>query len=182
MISLSNLTVQHGSQILFKDAGLTIPPGSRTGLVGPNGAGKSTILRLIVGKEKPDNGEISIPKKTVLGYFSQDTGEMNGKSALEETMSGAEDVIWLGEEIKKMEALLSTPMSDEEMAALLDRYGDAMEAFENRGGYDLEFRATVILTGLGIRPEDHLRPVDFFSGGWKMRIALARILNFIRMQ
>jgi ATP-binding cassette subfamily F protein 3 len=177
LIQLSNITVQHGSQILFKDAGLQIPPGSRTGLVGPNGAGKSTIFRLIVGKEKPDNGEISIPKKTVLGYFSQDTGEMAGKSALAETMSGAEAVILLGEEIKKMEAALSLPMSDDEMAELLGRYGDAVEEFENRGGYDLEFRAKAVLTGLGIVPEDHQRPVEFFSGGWKMRIALARILT-----
>ncbi len=177
MIQLSNITVQHGSQILFQDAGFQIPPGSRTGLVGPNGAGKSTVFRLIMDKERPDAGEISIPKKTVLGYFSQDTGEMSGTTALQETMSAASEVIVLGEEIKQMEAALAEPMDDEAMAALLARYGDAMEEFENRGGYDLEHRAEAVLTGLGIAPSDHDRPVEFFSGGWKMRIALARILT-----
>ncbi len=177
MIQLSNVTVQHGSQILFKEAGFQIPPQSRIGLVGPNGAGKSTIFRLIVGIEKPDAGDISIPKKTVLGYFSQDTGEMSGKTAIEQTMSFAAEVIALGEEIKKMEAALCEPMDDDAMAELLSRYGDAVEEFENRGGYDLEYRAATVLTGLGIMPEDHHRPVDFFSGGWKMRISLAGILT-----
>ncbi len=154
-----------------------MPPESRIGLVGPNGAGKSTVFRLIVGEQRPDAGAVSVPKKAVVGYFSQETGEMSGRSALTEVMAVAEDVTALGKDIAAMEKALEAPMADDEMAALLERYGNAMEAFENRGGYDLEYRAKAVLTGLGIGPDDHLRPVEQFSGGWKMRIALARILT-----
>ena len=177
MIHLTNITRQHGSQILFQNASFQILPGVRTGLVGPNGAGKSTIFRLITGEEEPDKGEISCGKKTVIGHFSQEVGEMSGRSALAEVMSAAGEVVRLGEEIKEMEAAMAQPMDDEAMAALLERYGDAVEEFEHRGGYDLESRAQAVLTGLGIGPGDYDRPVEEFSGGWKMRIALAKILT-----
>ena len=177
MIHLTNISKQHGSQILFANASFQILPGVRTGLVGPNGAGKSTIFRLITGEEEPDKGEISCAKKTVIGYFSQEVGEMSGRSALEETMAAVGEVVRLGEELKVMEAAMALPMEDDAMTALLERYGDAMEEFEHRGGYDLESRAQAVLTGLGIGPEDFNRPVESFSGGWKMRIALARILT-----
>ncbi len=177
MIHLTNISKQHGSQILFTNASFQILPGVRTGLVGPNGAGKSTIFRLITGEEEPDKGEISCAKKTVIGYFSQEVGEMSGRSALEETMAAVGEVVRLGEELKEMEAAMAQPMEDDAMAALLEKYGDAMEEFEHRGGYDLESRAQAVLTGLGIGPEDFNRPVESFSGGWKMRIALARILT-----
>jgi ATP-binding cassette subfamily F protein 3 len=177
MIHLSNISKQHGSQILFANASFQILPGVRTGLVGPNGAGKSTVFRLIIGEEEADKGEISCAKKTVIGYFSQEVGEMSGRSALEETMAAVGEVVRLGEELKIMEAAMALPMEDEAMTALLEKYGDAMEEFEHRGGYDLESRAQAVLTGLGIGPEDFNRPVESFSGGWKMRIALARILT-----
>ncbi|MFH1019368.1 MAG: ABC-F family ATP-binding cassette domain-containing protein, partial [Pseudomonadota bacterium] len=140
-------------------------------------AGKSTIFRLITGEEEADKGEISCAKKTVIGYFSQEVGEMSGRSALEETMAAVAEVVRLGEELKEMEAAMALPMEDEAMTALLEKYGDAMAEFEHRGGYDLESRAQAVLTGLGIGPEDFNRPVESFSGGWKMRIALARILT-----
>ncbi|MGV1100997.1 ABC-F family ATP-binding cassette domain-containing protein [Thiovibrio sp. JS02] len=177
MIHLTNISKQHGSQVLFNNASFQILPGVRTGLVGPNGAGKSTLFRLITGEEEPDKGEISCAKKTVIGYFSQDAGEMAGRSALAETMSAAGEVMLLGERIKEMEAAMGQPLADPEMAALLERYGDAVEEFEHRGGYDLEARAQAVLTGLGIGPADFNRPVESFSGGWKMRIALAKILT-----
>ena len=177
MIHLTNINKQHGSQILFQNASFQILPGLRTGLVGPNGAGKSTLFRLITGEEEADKGEISCAKKTVIGYFSQEVGEMAGRSALAEVMAVAGDVIRLGEEMKEMEAAMAQPMEDEAMAALLERYGDAVEEFEHRGGYDLETRAQAVLTGLGIGPADYNRPVEEFSGGWKMRIALAKILT-----
>ncbi|MBL4903566.1 MAG: ABC-F family ATP-binding cassette domain-containing protein [Desulfocapsa sp.] len=177
MVHLNNISKQYGSQILFTKASLQILPGIRTGMVGPNGAGKSTIFRLITGEEEPDKGEISCSKKTVLGYFSQEVGEMSGRSALEETMSAVAAVIDLAQEIQKMEAAMAEPMEDNELAALLERYGDAQEEFEHRGGYDLESRAQAVLTGLGIGPDEYHRPVESFSGGWKMRIALARILT-----
>ena len=177
MIHLTGISKQHGSQVLFKDASFQILPGTRSGLVGPNGAGKSTIFRLITGEEEPDAGEISCAKKTVIGYFSQDVGERAGRSALEEVMAASARTVELGEQIRAMEAQMCAPMGDEELAALLERYGDAQEEFEHRGGYDLEARAKAVLTGLGIGPDAHHRPTESLSGGWKMRIALARILT-----
>jgi len=177
MIHLTNISKQHGRQILFSNASLQILPGVRSGLVGPNGAGKSTIFRLITGEEEADKGDIACSKKTVIGYFSQDVGEMAGCSALEETMSAVAEVMDLATEIQEMEAAMAEPMSDDDLADLLERYGNAQEEFEHRGGYDLESRAQAVLTGLGIGPDDYNRPVESFSGGWKMRIALAKILT-----
>jgi len=177
MVHLINITRQHGTRILFQNASVQITPGSRSGLVGPNGAGKSTIFRLITGEEQLDGGEISCSKKTVIGYFSQDVGEMAGRSALAEVMAASARTMQLGAEIKAMEAAMCEPMADAALTTLLEKYGDAQEEFEHRGGYDLENRAQAVLTGLGVGPEDYHRPVESFSGGWKMRIALARILT-----
>ncbi len=177
MVHLINITRQHGTHVLFQNASFQITPGSRSGLVGPNGAGKSTIFRLITGEEQLDGGEISCSKKTVIGYFSQDVGEMNGRSALVEVMAASARTMQLGEEIKAMEAAMCEPMADDALTTLLEKYGDAQEEFEHRGGYDLENRAQAVLTGLGVGPEAYHRPVESFSGGWKMRIALARILT-----
>ncbi|MDY0190402.1 MAG: ABC-F family ATP-binding cassette domain-containing protein [Desulfuromonas sp.] len=177
MIHLTNISKQYGAQILFKQAKLQILPGTRSGLVGPNGAGKSTIFRLITGEESLDGGEISCAKNTITGYFSQDVGEMSGGSALDEVMSAAHQIVELGEQIRAMEMAMCEPMSDDAMVQLLERYGEAQAEFEHRGGYDLESRAQTVLTGLGIGPQDYSRPVESFSGGWKMRIALAKILT-----
>ncbi len=177
MIHLTNIEKQHGSRILLQNAGMQILPGTHTGLVGPNGAGKTTIFRLITGEEEPDKGEISCSKKNVIGYFSQDVGEMAGRTVLVEVMSAAGDIVALGVKMREMEAAMSEPMADEAMAELLERYGEAVEIFEQRGGYDLEPRAQAVLTGLGISPDDFQAPVEKFSGGWKMRIALAKILT-----
>ncbi|MCX5904565.1 MAG: ABC-F family ATP-binding cassette domain-containing protein [Proteobacteria bacterium] len=177
MIHLTSITRQHGPQILFRNASLQILPDTRTGLVGANGAGKTTIFRLIMGEEEADSGEISCARNTSIGYFSQDVGDMAGRSALQEVMSAAGDVMRLGEEIREMESAMAQPMAELEMAELLERYGNAMEQFDHCGGYDLEARAQAVLTGLGIGPDDFHRPVESFSGGWKMRIALAKILT-----
>jgi len=177
MIHLSNITKQHGSQILFKDASFQILPGSRTGLVGPNGAGKTTIFRIITGEEEPDSGELVCAKKTTIGYFSQDIGDMVGRSALEEVMAGSAVTMQLADQLKAMESAMCDPMGDDDMAALLERYGAVQEEFEHRGGYDLDTRAQTVLTGLGIGPDRFNHPVESFSGGWKMRIGLAKILT-----
>ena len=177
MIHFSGISKQHGPQILFRDASFQILPGSRSGLVGPNGAGKTSIFRLIMGEEEFDAGEITKPRNTMCGYFSQDTGAMSGHSALDEVMSASIDVMRMGVEIREMEAAMCEPMSDDDMADLLKRYGNIQSEFEHRGGYDLESRAQTILTGLGIGPDDYHHPVETFSGGWKMRIALAKILS-----
>ncbi len=177
MIHLTKISKQHGSQVLFSNASLQILPKTRIGLVGANGSGKTTIFRLITGEEEADDGEISYSKKIKTGYFSQNVGEMSGKSALQEVMSAASDVMMLGEKMKKMEAAMAEPMDETAMELLLEQYGEAAELFESRGGYDLETRAQTVLTGLGIGPVDYTRPVESFSGGWKMRIALAKILT-----
>ncbi|MGB3209186.1 MAG: ABC-F family ATP-binding cassette domain-containing protein [Desulforhopalus sp.] len=177
MIHLTNIHMQHGSQVLFQNASLQILPGTKTGLVGSNGTGKTTIFRLITGEEEADKGDISCSKKTAIGYFSQDVGEMAGRSVITEVMSAAGDIVELGEKISAMETAMSEPMEDDEMTALIERYGECVEIFEQRGGYDLESRAQAILTGLGISPQDFNSPVELFSGGWKMRIALAKILT-----
>ncbi len=177
MIQLVNITRQHGSQILFQNASFQLQPGTRSGLVGPNGAGKTTIFRLITAEEQPDRGEVVVNKGVVVGYFSQDVGDMHGRSALQEVMAGSAATVQLGEELKAMEARMCESMSDEAMAALLERYGEAQAEFEHRGGYDLESNAKAVLTGLGIGPDAYELPVESFSGGWKMRIALAKILT-----
>ena len=177
MIHFTGISKQHGPQILFRDASFQILPGSRTGLVGPNGAGKTSIFRLIMGEEEFDSGEITRARHIVCGYFSQDVGEMSGRSALEEVISSSADMVRLGAQISEMEAAMAQPMGEDELADLLERYGAAQTEFEHRGGYDLESRARMILTGLGIGPGEYDHPVETFSGGWKMRIALAKILS-----
>lgn len=177
MIHFSGISKQYGPQVLFRNASFQILPGSRSGLVGPNGAGKTSIFRLIMGEEEFDAGEITKARNVVCGYFSQDVGAMSGHSALQEVMSASETVMQLGLQIQEMEAAMSQQMAEDEMANLLECYGNIQAEFEHRGGYDLESRAQIILTGLGIGPDDYHHPVETFSGGWKMRIALAKILS-----
>jgi ATP-binding cassette subfamily F protein 3 len=177
MIHLSNITKQHGSQILFSEASFQILPGTRNGLVGPNGAGKTSLFRIITGEEDVDAGVITCAKRTTIGYFSQDVGDMAGRTALEEVMAGSAETVRLAAELKQMEAAMCEPQTDEALAALLERYGTAQEEFEHRDGYNLDTRAQTVLTGLGIGPDRFGHPVESFSGGWKMRIALARILT-----
>jgi ATP-binding cassette subfamily F protein 3 len=177
MIHLSNISKQHGSQVLFRDASFQILPGTRSGLVGPNGAGKTSLFRIITGEEEVDAGEITLAKKTTIGYFSQDIGDMAGRSALDEVMAVSAETVRLAGELKQMEEQMGLPMSDSDMESLLSRYGTAMEEFEHRGGYDLDSRAQEVLTGLGIGPDRFHNPVESFSGGWRMRVALAGILT-----
>lgn len=177
MIHLSSITKQYGNKVLYKNASFQINPGEKIGLVGPNGAGKSTVFRVIVGEEGVDSGTISKSDKTVIGYFSQNIEEMGGKTALQEVISSAGKISELQKEIARLEARLSDPdLGEDEMVKVLDKYGEMQADFERLGGYDLENRAQEILTGLGIGPEDYNRPTESFSGGWKMRIALAKIL------
>ncbi len=177
MIHLTNIHKQYGSHILFRNASMQILPATRSGLVGSNGAGKTSVFRLITGEEEADKGEISCSKKTMIGYFSQDVGEMAGRSVLEEVMSAAGEIVELASQMRQMETEMSQPMEDEAMADLLERYGNIVEIFEHRGGYDLDARAKAVLSGLGFAEQDFSLPVETFSGGWKMRIALAKILT-----
>lgn len=180
MIHLTNVSKQYGTRILYQNASFQVRPGDKIGLVGPNGAGKSTVFRVIVGEEGIDSGEVNIADKLTIGYFSQDVAEMKGRSALEEVKAGAGKVSQLAKELaeleKKLEDAAVNPIDDDAMMKLVERYGEVQMEFESRGGYDLESRAQAILTGLGIGPGDYDRPVESFSGGWKMRIELSKIL------
>lgn len=180
MFNLSNISKRYGQHIIFEGASLQVNPGEKIGLVGPNGAGKTTLFRVVIGEESVDSGAVAIPDKVVVGYFSQSVGEMAGRSAVEEVIAGAGKISKLAVDIAEMEKRLedsaSNPISDDDMQVLLDKYAEAQEEFQQRDGYDLEPRCRSILSGLGIGPEDQDRPVEYFSGGWKMRIALAKIL------
>lgn len=176
MIGFSGVTKSQGGKTLYKNSSFSTKPGDKVGLVGPNGAGKSTIFRIFSGESEIDDGSVVIPGNVSIGYFSQDVGEMSGRTVLEEVMSGVEEIVTLKSQISEMEAKFSEPMSDDEMAKLLEVYGDAQARFESAGGYDLDVRAKEIISGLGFTETDFERQIDHFSGGWKMRAALAKIL------
>ena len=176
MIRLDQISKQHGPQILFVEASAAIQRGEKVGLVGPNGAGKSTIFRLITKQESPDDGQISIERGVSIGYFSQDVGEMAGRPAVAEVMAGAGAVSEVAAELKQLEEALGDPARADEMDTLLTRFGDVQARFDNLGGYALEAKAREILAGLGFSQEMMDGDVGALSGGWKMRVALARIL------
>jgi ATPase subunit of ABC transporter with duplicated ATPase domains len=176
VIRLDSVAKQHGKQILFLDASGVVHRGEHVGLVGPNGAGKSTLFRLIMKQEEPDEGQVSIDRGVTIGYFSQDVGEMKGKSVVEETMDGAGPVSDVAHELKQLEHALADPAQSDQMDKLLERFGDVQARFDQLGGYGLESRAREILAGLGFSQERQEEDVGKLSGGWKMRVALARIL------
>jgi ATP-binding cassette subfamily F protein 3 len=177
MISVSNITKLVGGVPLYTDASFQIYDGEKIGLVGPNGAGKTTFFRMIVGEEQPDKGAISIKNNVRIAYFSQDVGEMKGCSALQEVIDGNERVGELAKRLKSYEDRLCDPTLDpEEMECMLEKMGDEQIEFEKLGGFEIESNARTILTGLGIFPDEHDKPVEDFSSGWKMRIALAKVL------
>ncbi|MCB9072237.1 MAG: ABC-F family ATP-binding cassette domain-containing protein [Bdellovibrionaceae bacterium] len=176
MIYVSGIAKHFGSKVLYKDGSFQINRGEKIGLVGANGSGKTTIFRILAGEESVDEGEVSNSDKLVIGYFSQNLEEMSGRTALQEVESAHPRYREVQQELARLEAKLSEPMDDDEMAKTLERYGELQGEFENMGGYELEAKAAEILTGLGVGPEDYNRPVETFSGGWKMRIALAKIL------
>ena len=175
MISLSNVSKQYGGQILFVEGSFFIGDTEKVGLVGPNGAGKSTIFRFIVGEEQPDDGVVDRPKRTTVGYFRQDVGDLKGRSVLAETLAGAGEVGKLGEEMKALEAKMADYEAPD-FQETVERFSDAQARFQELGGYDLESRAHAILAGLGFAPEVVEGDVGSLSGGWKMRVALAQIL------
>ena len=174
VISLTNVTKQYGPQVLFVDASMQINDGEKIGLVGPNGSGKTTIFRLLTGEEVPDSGVVEKPKRLTLGYFRQDVGDMGGRTVLAETIAGAGEVATLGEELHHLEEAMASGGAGMERA--IERFGEVQGRFQELGGYDLESRAQTILAGLGLAPDQVAGDVGRLSGGWKMRVALARIL------
>jgi ATPase subunit of ABC transporter with duplicated ATPase domains len=176
MIRLDNISKQIGHQILFIEASAALQKGEKIGLVGPNGAGKTTLFRMITGQELPDEGQVAVDRGVTIGYFSQDVGEMSGGSAVSEVMDGAGPVSAVAGELKELEAAMGDPARADDMDDIIARYGEVQARFEELDGYALEGRAREVLAGLSFSQEMMDGDVGALSGGWKMRVALARIL------
>ena len=176
MITLSGINKRHGHQILFVDASLQLNPGEKVGLTGPNGAGKSTVFRMIVGEDPPDEGDVVLPKRVTLGYFKQDVGEMSGKPVIDEAIAGSGRAGELHHEIAQLEADMSDPDKADQMEKILARYGEIQGEYQDSGGYELEAKAKEVLHGLGFDDEQIQGDVGALSGGWKMRVGMAKVL------
>jgi ATPase subunit of ABC transporter with duplicated ATPase domains len=176
MISFSRISKQYGRQILFVDASFQLNPGEKVGLVGPNGAGKTTLFRMITGEESPDDGDVSVASKLTIGYFRQDVEEMSGRSVLDETIAGSGRVGDLHHELEALQHAMSDPTQADKMDDILERFGEVQEEYDHLGGYSLESQAREILLGLGFDDERIDGDVGELSGGWKMRVAMARVL------
>jgi ATPase subunit of ABC transporter with duplicated ATPase domains len=181
MIRLDSISKQSGHQLLFIEASAALNRGEKVGLIGPNGAGKTTLFRMITGDDAPDEGQVAVDRGVTIGYFSQDVGEMSGRSAVAEVMEGAGPVSEVAAELKELEAAMSHPdLADPdragEMDAIIERYGEVQHRFQELDGYALEGRAREVLSGLSFSQEIMDGDVAALSGGWKMRVALARIL------
>ncbi|WP_131196835.1 ABC-F family ATP-binding cassette domain-containing protein [Lichenihabitans psoromatis] len=176
MIRLEKIVKQNGNQIVFIEASAALQKGEKVGLVGPNGAGKTTLFRLITGQEKPDEGNVGTDRGITIGYFSQDVGEMEGRSAVAEVMDGTGPVSAVAAELKELETQMADPDLADDMDAIIERYGEVQGRFEELDGYALEGRAREVLAGLSFTQEMMDGDVGGLSGGWKMRVALARIL------
>jgi ATPase subunit of ABC transporter with duplicated ATPase domains len=176
MIRLDNVSKQNGHQLLFIEASAALQKGEKVGLVGPNGSGKTTLFRMITGQEQPDEGQVAVDRGVTIGYFSQDVGEMAGRSAVAEVMDGAGPVSAVASELRELEADMADPDQADDMDRIVERYGEVQARFEELDGYALEGRAREVLAGLSFSPEMMDGDVGALSGGWKMRVALARIL------
>ncbi len=176
MIRLESISKQNGHQILFIEASAALQRGEKVGLVGPNGAGKTTLFRMITAQELPDEGQVSVDRGVTIGYFSQDVGEMSGRSAVAEVMEGAGPVSEVAAELRELEAQMADPDQADHMDEIIMRYGEVQARFEELDGYALDGRAREVLAGLSFSQEMMDGDVGNLSGGWKMRVALARIL------
>ena len=176
MISFSRISKQYGRQVLFVDATFQLNPGERVGLVGPNGSGKTTLFRMIVGEEQPDDGDVSLPKKLTVGYFRQDVEEMSGRSVLDEAIAGSGRVGDLHHELESLQHAMANPERAGEMDTILARFGEVQEQYDHLDGYALESQAREVLAGLGFDDDQIDDDAGKLSGGWKMRVAMARVL------
>ena len=176
MISFSRISKQYGKQVLFVEASFQLNPGEKVGLVGPNGAGKTTLFRMIVGEEGADEGEVSVPRRLSIGYFRQDVEEMSGRSVLDEAIAGSGRLGDLHHELEALQQAMADPAQADNMDRILARFGEVQEEYEHQGGYGLEAQAREVLHGLGFDDERIDGDVGALSGGWKMRVAMARVL------
>jgi len=176
MISFSNVGKQFGKRLVLVDASFQLNAGEKVGLVGPNGAGKTTIFRLLTGEELPDDGALSIPKNLTIGYFRQDSEEMHGRTVLEEAIAGSGRLGELHHEITELEHAMADPERADEMDSILERFGEAQAEYQDLGGYEIEARAREVLHGLGFEARQVDGDVGALSGGWKMRVSMAKVL------
>ena len=176
MIRLESIGKQNGKQIVFIEASAAIQRGEKVGLVGPNGAGKSTLFRMMTGEELPDEGQVSVDRGVRIGYFNQDVGDMSGRSAVVEVMDGVGPVSVLAAEMAELEAAMGDPEQADRMDEIIERYGEVQAKYDELDGYALDGRAREVLGGLGFSDEMMNGDVGKLSGGWKMRVALAKIL------
>lgn len=174
MIQLEGISKSYGSDLLFTDLNWQLLPGSRVGLVGPNGAGKTTLMRILVGHEEPDQGRVILPRDCRVGYLPQELEHFEEGSVLDIILSGRADLLALEERIAELEEI----MASEEGAGerLAGEYSDAQDRFRREGGYELRSRAREIGAGIGFEDAALDEPISTFSGGWKMRALLARLL------
>ncbi|MCK4203234.1 ABC-F family ATP-binding cassette domain-containing protein [Brucella pituitosa] len=176
MIRIDNISKSNSHRILFIETSAALNRGEKIGLVGPNGAGKTTLFRMITGEESPDEGQVTVEKGVTIGYFNQNVGEMGGRSAVAEVMDGAGPVSVVAAELRELEAAMCDPDRLDEMDAIIERYGEVQARYEELDGYGLDGRAREVLAGLSFSQEMMDGDVGKLSGGWKMRVALARIL------
>ena len=176
MVSFTRISKQYGRQVLFVETSFQLNPGEKVGLVGPNGSGKTTLFRMIVGEEAPDEGDVSVPRKLSIGYFKQDVGEMSGRSVLDETIAGSGRAGTLHHELEDLNHAMGDPAQAGDMDRILARFGEVQEEYEHLGGYALEAQAREVLHGLGFEDDRIDADVGNLSGGWKMRVAMARVL------
>jgi ATPase subunit of ABC transporter with duplicated ATPase domains len=176
VISFSSINKQYGKQLIFVDASFQLNPGEKVGLVGPNGAGKTTLFRMIVGEEEPDEGAVTVPKRLHIGYFRQDVEEMKGRSVLDEAIAGSGRAGDLHHELEELQRAMEDPERLQQMDRILERFGEVQEEYEHLDGYALEAQAREVLHGLGFEDDQIDGDVGALSGGWKMRVALARVL------
>jgi ATPase subunit of ABC transporter with duplicated ATPase domains len=176
MIRIDNISKSNSHRILYIEASAALNRGEKIGLVGPNGAGKTTLFRMITGADVPDEGQVAVEKNVSIGYFDQDVGEMAGRSAVTEVMDGAGPVSAIASELRELEAAMIDPDRMDEMDEIINRYGEVQARYEELDGYGLEARAREVLAGLSFTEEMMDGDVAKLSGGWKMRVALARIL------
>src|SRR3954464_4843096 len=176
MVSFTRISKQYGRQVLFVDASFQLNPGEKVGLVGPNGSGKTTLFRMIVGEEAPDEGDVSVPRKLTIGYFKQDVEEMSGRAGAAQTIAGRGRVGTLHHELEALNHAMGDPDRAGEINKILERFGEVQEEYEHLGGHALQAQARAGLLGLGCEDDRIDGDVGALSGGWKMRVAMARVL------
>ncbi|HET9498215.1 MAG TPA: ABC-F family ATP-binding cassette domain-containing protein [Candidatus Limnocylindria bacterium] len=180
LVSLSGVSKSHGAQHLFSNVSLQVSAGRRIAIVGANGTGKTTLLEIITGEQDADTGTVARGRDVVIGYLKQEVAESRGHSVLAEVLAGAGTVAGIGRRMVHIEQEMaeagSGPNADEELAELMDEYGRLQHRFEQLGGWSIEAEARRILAGLGFADGDAERDIGEFSGGWMMRVALARLL------